>query len=252
MAVLQMKSSASSCYICRRSLKSPSNLSVSCELCGRRSHLNCISFLVSQENFYCSVCLQDIFPYNHIKDDVEFNMAVLGLPHLPNFDYFKVQNAAYALNRMPQWVGHDLDVDEFYYDQLSMLHVQYLDASQLSERLAITENIDLTLLHINARSIRKNSNAINVELAQLRHKFSLIAISETWATDNDLNTVFIPGYTMLLNSRSHGKGGGVALFLNEITIPSYTLKCYSTDDHLMESLFIQICNAGKSIIIGVV
>ena len=68
--------------------------------------------------------------------------------------------------------------------------VQYLDTYQLGEKLALKANTDLSLLHINARSIRKISKEANIELSQLKFKFSVIPVTETWATDDDQSVVF--------------------------------------------------------------
>src|SRR6218665_286261 len=179
-------------------------------------------------------------------------MAAMGLPYLPNFDYFRIQTETYTLNKTIYWMGQDSDVDEFFYDLLSNLVVQYLDTYQLGDKLSIKAISDLTLLHINARSIQKNAGVANIELAQLKIKFSVIAITETWTTDDDKDVVFFPRYKTLLKSRPLGTGyGGVGLFLNEDVISNFVIK-FPVEDALMETLFIQTIVDGKIIIIGVI
>src|SRR6218665_3076421 len=92
---------------------------------------------------------------------------------------------------------------------LSNLVVQYLDTDQLGDKLSIKAISDLTLLHINARSIRKNAGVANIELAQLKIKFSVIAITETWTTDDDKDVVFFPGYKPFLSQDPLGLAMGV-------------------------------------------
>src|SRR6218665_2369408 len=180
-------------------------------------------------------------------------MAAMGLPYLPNFDYFRIQTETYTLNKTIYWMGQDSDVDEFFYDLLSNLVVQYLDTYQLGDKLSIKAISDLSLLHINARSIRKNSGVANIELAHLKIKFSVIAITETWTTDVDKDVVFFPGYKTLLKSRPLWSGyGGVGLFLNEAVIPNFVIKSFPVEDALMDTLFIQTIVDGKTIIIGVI
>src|SRR6218665_1089845 len=103
---------------------------------------------------------------------------------MDNFDYYRIQSDAYAQDKTPQWVEQDSDVDEYFYDLLTSLTVQHLDTYQLSGKLALKANTDLSLLHINARSIRKNSKVANIKLSQLKLKFSVIAVTETWTTDD--------------------------------------------------------------------
>ena len=47
----------------------------------------------------------------------------------------------------------------------------------------------------------------------LHHSFDFIAISETWINGPPLIPFSLDGYTMLNADRSHGRGGGVALFV---------------------------------------
>ena len=131
---------------------------------------------------------------------------------MDNFDYYRIQSDAYTQDKTPQWVEQDSDVDEYFYDLLTSLTVQHLDTYQLSGKLALKANTDLSLLHINARSIRKNSKVANIKLSQLKLKFSVIAVTETWTTDDDQSVVFFPGYKMLLKYRTNGSGYGVLLY----------------------------------------
>ena len=99
--------------------------------------------------------------------------------------------------------------------------------SHLVHYLLITVVLFLDILHINARSIKKNSKVANIELSQLKFKFAVIAVTETWTTDDDQSVVFFPGYKMLLKSKNNGSGyGGVALFLNEAIISNSIFKSY--------------------------
>jgi len=55
----------------------------------------------------------------------------------------------------------------------------------------------------------KNSKVANIELSQLKFRFSVITVTETWTTDDDQSVVFFPGYKMLLKYRTNGSGYGV-------------------------------------------
>src|SRR6218665_1272701 len=256
MATLQLRSTLPSSFLCcncKGSLVSTPLKLLTCHLCERKFHLYCIPALVDQNNFYCRACLLEIFPFNHLRDDVEFKMVAMGLPYLLNFDYFSIQAETYTLNKTIYLMGQDSDVDEFFYDFLSNLVVQYLDTYQLGDKLSIKAISDLSLLHINARRITKNAGVANIELAQLKIKFSVIAITETWTTDDDKDVVFFPGYKTLLKSRPLETGyGGVGLFLNEDVISNFVIKSFPVEDVLMEILFIQTIVDGKTIIIGVI
>src|SRR6218665_3947258 len=110
------ESESFSCHNCKKSLRSNSRQWVSCWLCSRLFHSDCVPASINHGIFYCKLCLldifpynMDIFPYNHTGVDLEFRMAAKGLPYLSNFDYYRIQSDAYALNKMPQWIGQDSD-----------------------------------------------------------------------------------------------------------------------------------------------
>ena len=146
----------------------------------------------------------------------------------------------YTLNKTIQWMGQDSDVDEYCYDLLSNIVVQYLDTYQLGDKLSVKAISDLSWV-------------ANIELAQLKIKLSVIAITETWTTDDDKDVVFFPGYKTILKSRPLGTGyGGIGLFVNESVISNFLFKSFPAEDALMETLFIQTTVAGKTIIIGVI
>ena len=130
------------------------------------------------------------------------------------------------------------------------MSVQYLDTYQPTEKL--THHVtDLSLLHFNSRSLKKNGSRAKIELDHLQWKFPVIAVTETWTTEEDTNTIFFPGYSTILKSRSYDHHGGVGLFLNDEFISGYEIKSFSSDDHLMETLFGQVFLGGRALIIGV-
>ena len=77
----------------------------------------------------------------------------------------------------------------------------------------------LSLLHINARSLNKNFDSIELLLSSLQNfPFSIIGISETWLHTNSPPLFNIENYQMLRSDRGHGKGGGVALYTHNAII----------------------------------
>ena len=67
------------CHICTRSILSHSKI-VTCCSCSMKFHLKCISLSSedinyikdNQQTWFCSLCITELFPSNHIEDDVEF------------------------------------------------------------------------------------------------------------------------------------------------------------------------------------
>ena len=108
-----------------------------------------------------------------------------------------------------------------------------------------------SLLHINARSLNKNFDSIEVLLNSLNQfPFSVIGITETWLHTSSPNMFDIQNYSMIRADRRTGRGGGVAMYIyNNLRYkPRPDLQI---DD--IESLFIEVVNdKNKNTIIGVI
>ena len=71
---------------------------------------------------------------------------------------------------------------------------------------------ELSIFHLNVRSIPANFSKLRAQLDTLHINFKIIAISETAINDHD--TAFnIPGYNVDQDFRSKRKGGGVAFHI---------------------------------------
>ena len=57
-----------------------------------------------------------------------------------------------------------------------------------------TNNKSLSIIHFNARSLKKNFHSIVCYLKNCGIKFDIIAISENWLKENDINDYNINNY----------------------------------------------------------
>ena len=110
---------------------------------------------------------------------------------------------------------------------------------------------NFSLLHINARSLQKNYDDLNILLSSLvSFKFSAIGITETWFHSNSPPIFDIDEYDLIRADRNTGRGGGVAIYLHN------KLKFRKRPNlHIegAEDIFIEIITENdKNIIIGVV
>ena len=117
-----------------------------------------------------------------------------------------------------------------------------------------TDNIH-SMLHINIRSLIPHIDLLHANLAGLSSKFSVIAITETWTTELNEQTVTLPGYDVMIKSRKDARGGGIGLLfdssLNLNIKARPDLACEDTT--VMESMFVQLPQKNsKDIIIGVI
>ena len=115
------------------------------------------------------------------------------------------------------------------------------------------DDSNFSLLHLNACSLQNKIDDLLQLINTVKLKFTVIAISETWA--NDTNQIFlnIPGYKRHLKSRSNERtGGGVALFVKEHL--SFVNRDDLDDLHCIDvdSAFIDIIDNSDKITVGVV
>ena len=99
---------------------------------------------------------------------------------------------------------------------------------------------DFGLIHINAMSINNNFGKIDLLVNSLStYKFPIIGITETWLHSRSPPLFNINGYSLIRTDRTHGRGGGVAFYLND------KLKFRIRNDISIsdtETLFIEILN----------
>ena len=108
-------------------------------------------------------------------------------------------------------------------------------------------------MHLNARSLMKNLDQLNLMLGSFKKSFSVIGISETWLTDCTVELVNISGYNFISNHRKSKTGGGVGFYLHNDFQYKLLNECKLSDPEVIESLFVEITVPhGKNIIVGCV
>ena len=128
--------------------------------------------------------------------------------------------------------------------------------SKINSQSRKNHNINLntppfSLLHINARSLNKNFDSVELLLSSLQNfQFTIIGISETWLHSNSPPLFNIDNYHMYRSDRARGKGGGVALYIHTNTKIKLRPDLHI---HNTEDLFIEILNdKTKNKIVGVI
>ena len=66
-------------------------------------------------------------------------------------------------------------------------YCNYETAEDLNGVIGGSKLISFSLFHLNARSLVKNQDALAHLLANINHKFSVLAITETWVKDSNVN-----------------------------------------------------------------
>ena len=68
---------------------------------------------------------------------------------------------------------------------------------------------------LNARSLVKNQDALAHLLANVNHKFSVLAITDSSVKESNVNDLSFEGYSFVSNYRANKIGGGVGLFIDQ-------------------------------------
>ena len=108
----------------------------------------------------------------------------------------------------------------------------------------ILEKNNFSILHINARSLLSKIGQLEILLSEFDHNFSITVISEKWfGEDTFLNSFKLNDYNLFCDSRPHGGGEGVAVYVHmklESRVESVQLEC-------SESLIVHTGVAGRDV-----
>ena len=257
---------------CKRVLNHSYHLK--CDLCEAKVHLKCLpcvdknDALYTQRHgnvFYCSLCLSEIFPYNHLSEEY-FDAAITesceGRP-LVSFEILKNQELIFSpfdFNDNSNSPLHDIDPDIQFYNDLYSDSLQPCDyyLEEIFNAKVTKEKVgdqNCSMMHLNIRSVQKNIGTLESYLATLNHKFTIVGISESWLKDHNADRYGLSGYNAIHKYRSTRAGGGVSIFIqDDIEFFCRDDLCYQNDT--IETVFIEIDkdNVGKekNVIIGVI
>ena len=88
-------------------------------------------------------------------------------------------------------------------------------------------------------------------MENLSHKFSVIALTETWLKESNVSLYGMTGYNHIAITRSHGKGGGVSLLISDVFEYSELTEICMVSDYI-ECVFVRIIYNVFSCVIGAI
>ena len=139
---------------------------------------------------------------------------------------------------------------------LNFLNTFYLDSDtyitpqELHDASALTPYGNLSLLHINCRSLQNKVYDISILLSLSKAK--ILGVTETWLNNEQSEGIAIPGYEFICKNRKEKRGGGVGFFI-EKDIEFSAFDCDSWNFSSFEFLLLSInFNRSKDVVIGVI
>ena len=235
------KDPCSVCYKCVRN----NQKGLFCDSCNLWIHLSCTTLTVLEYDklsldpgqWFCFACLQTALPFSNVVSENEFFNL---LDDMQRDTQLNFSAPASQLTSNSVGVNNDLDPDCF----IGPANSTYYDVHDFNSSIvSIIEKECLSYLHINARSVNKNMDAITTYLQSLKMKFSIIVLTETWCVDDSM--LFISGYNVVAKHRSQNRrGGGVAIFISS-DLSYRPLTCVPSESSQFESVFVELLFAGQ-------
>ena len=191
-SITQSQNIGETCQVCNKKVQSFSH-TMQCKNCLINYHKKCINVdktEVLSELWYCPYCVQVIFPYNHFDDDDDFYSAVIECKLDCSFRLYEINNKIFTpfeINDSFDTPFADIDPDYQYYTNFhhnGKLNCDYYLEDKFQCKLDKIDESQLSLFHLNVKSISKHYDELELYLDSLNFKFSFIGLSETWLDDN--------------------------------------------------------------------
>ena len=233
---------------------------IKCSLCKQCMHWTCtgldkyvITNIIRKHlDWNCIQCCE-LFPFYGIDDDefiylnTHFNISVdvkdtYELCTEIDLEVFKYSN--FKENDHEK----DIDPDNNFYDDIET-RCKYFTDSQF--KTLCKDSTGFSIIHFNCRSLNSNHDKIEHYLHELSYKFDVIAMTETWANPETEFDFDLEGYDVYHLDWKDKKGGGVAIFVNNVFNHRIINELSKTYDGLMECLTIELClKKSKNIIVS--
>ena len=106
------------------------------------------------------------------------------------------------------------DYDMLSISTLTKNYSRYVTDQDLPNLFKNETKACLDVIHINARSLKKNFNELENLLARIPNKLTAIAITETWLNESNQTVFSLPGYNFVSKCRTNKIGEGVGIFIS--------------------------------------
>ena len=142
-------------------------------------------------------------------------------------------------------INNNFDPDSNFFNEKinSVESTYYTHEEFVSFSINLSENV--FIIQSNMRSLYKNKDKLKVFLNDIKGKFSVYVLSETWIDDDkaDLNSLFhIPNYSFIHEKRkTNRKDAGLGIYVHK-TLYYKILQNLSKNTENVETFTIEIAN----------
>jgi hypothetical protein len=162
------------------------------------------------------------FPFSCFEDPIIFQDTINNpINHIP--DILQLQDMVYDPFQTNDDDGRgvlgDIDPDLNFLHDIRGSLIQncnyYYNTSLYDQTKAKADEVDISLCHLNIRSLPRNLNSFLTTLQSSAMEFNVLAFTETWLKPSNVDAYGIKGYTHEHIIRETKIGGGTSLFVKD-------------------------------------
>ena len=179
--------------------------------------------MLTHKYWFCSRCRDNIFPLNSVKDNQDILSSNFNSNELCPCNDVTIDPTDYEclktiteLNLDKLDLNHyhpnaDNDIDHNLNLNTNFKYYTTHEFHKLSRKLNSENSPFFSLMHRNVCSLNKNVQNLEILITSLEHKFDIIALSETWITNNNESStanLALEGYQKYIGTSGNSMKGG--------------------------------------------
>ena len=137
-------------------------------------------------------------------------------------------------------------------EEVRNLNFSYMTEDQFNSKFGNRTSVELSLFHVNIRSLNSNCARLYQYLQLLAVRFDVIVLSEIWTTNIEFYVNSLPNYTLFYDIPQNSRVGGVGIFVsNDVKHEEVVdYKLASSACNMIENVWLEIIKNHKKYIIG--
>ena len=228
------------CPVCSKCVRN-NQRGIQCEVCLFWHHAKCIGMndlqynclSLTNESWFCSKCLHSILPFSSVDDDIFKNLfsSHCRIAEDNNSKFMQKDNYLFSKARFISMLCNKCERNVDEQDSFDFpTTCKYYDVDELnSDKIVQSMCSNVSCLCFNCRSVPANFDQLSNFLLGLKYKVDIIALTETWMLDAVADSYVIDGYSILYKQRSHGKAGGICVYVKETYVANIVKLNFETD-----------------------
>ena len=138
---------------------------------------------------------------------------------------------------------HQIDADINHFELYPSINEnsakQYYTTEEFNLKFPSNNKKDLSIFHINIRSLNKNGDELIAYLSLLKRDFDIICLTETWISELPVIDDIFPSYKSYHSIRKGKNGGGCAIYINS-KYPTSIIPDITVNESYIETVFAKI------------